>query len=180
MLERKIHVFDNIIDKKYQNKIKHILLGDYFPWFFVNDVTHTKNKKQLRPAFKHFFVINEKINSDYHQLVLPMILQSLKKIKYEHNKILQGRSFLQVPLAIKNKNIVDTPHIDLNNEHLVVLYYVLDNEAHTIIYKDKKSLKVLKKIQPKQGRVVIFNGKYWHTAEQPKIKNRCVINYNII
>ena len=180
MLERKIHVFDNIIDKKYQNKIKHILLGDYFPWFFVNDVTHTKNKKQLRQAFKHFFVINEKINSDYHQLVLPMILQSLKKIKYEHNKILQGRSFLQVPLAIKNKNIVDTPHIDLNNEHLVVLYYVLDNEAHTIIYKDKKSLKVLKKIQPKQGRVVIFNGKYWHTAEQPKTKNRCVINYNII
>src|SRR5210317_2264754 len=148
MLERKIHVFDNIIDKKYQNKIKHILLGDYFPWFFVNDVTHTKNKKQLRPAFKHFFVINEKINSDYHQLVLPMILQSLKKIKYEHNKILQGRSFLQVPLAIKNKN--------------------------------KKTIKVIKKIQPKQGRVVIFNGKYWHTAEQPKTKNRCVINYNII
>ena len=41
-------------------------------------------------------------------------------------------------------------------------------------------LKIKQKITPKMGRVVVFNGKYWHTAEQPEHSNRCIINYNII
>ena len=40
--------------------------------------------------------------------------------------------------------------------------------------------KIKKAIKPKQGRVVVFNGKYWHTAEQPKKNKRCIINYDIV
>jgi len=41
-------------------------------------------------------------------------------------------------------------------------------------------MKVYKRVTPKQGRVVIFNGLHWHTAEQPKDNVRCIINYNLI
>lgn len=174
---RKIHVFDDIIDKNHQEKLKKIMLGKNFPWFFSNDISYENNKEQSRPGFKHYFVIDKKINSSLHEYILPIINNALKKAKFKYKDILQGRSFFQLPLNIKDINQVDTPHIDFNEPHVVVLYYVIDNEAHTIIYKDKK---LFKKVKPKQGRVVVFNGSYWHTAEQPKQNKRCIINYNVI
>ena len=35
------------------------------------------------------------------------------------------------------------------------------------------------KVTPKQGRVVIFDGGQYHTAQQCKDKIRCIANYNI-
>ena len=36
------------------------------------------------------------------------------------------------------------------------------------------------KITPKAGRVVIFNGRHWHTSNQPEYDIRCVVNYNVV
>ena len=38
---------------------------------------------------------------------------------------------------------------------------------------------IKKKVSPKQGRVVLFNGIHYHTAEQPNHNLRCVVNYNL-
>ena len=38
---------------------------------------------------------------------------------------------------------------------------------------------VVMRVTPKQGRAVIFDGKYYHTAEQPKDNLRCIINFNV-
>jgi len=42
-----------------------------------------------------------------------------------------------------------------------------------------KNKKVIKKVKPIQGRLVIFDGSMLHTAEQPKKDIRCVINFNV-
>jgi hypothetical protein len=181
-------VIDNIIEKELQEKIKLTLLSDNFNWFFISDVTHASENKQQRPGFQHRFVVKEKINSDYHNLVLPIIQNSCKHIQYDYKKIIQGRSFLQLPLSLKNKKI-DTPHIDLFDKHLVILYYVADADGDTVIYKNQYSkkdpipffddLQESKRVTPKQGRVVLFDGSHWHTSCQPKEKIRCIINYNV-
>ena len=124
-------VIDNIIEKNLQEKIKLTLLSDNFNWFFISDVTHASENKQQRPGFQHRFVVKEKINSDYHNLVLPIIENSCKHIQYDYKKIIQGRSFLQLPLSLKNKKI-DTPHIDLFDKHLVILYYVTDADGDVV------------------------------------------------
>ena len=54
----------------------------------------------------------------------------------------------------------------------------MDNEANTVIYLDK-AFKRYKKIKPKKGRLVVFPGSFWHTAEQPKKDVRCILNFNI-
>ena len=53
-------------------------------------------------------------------------------------------------------------------------HFLEENDIHHEI-----KLLIKKKVTPKQGRVIVFNGSYWHTAEQPKDNNRCVINTNI-
>ena len=36
-----------------------------------------------------------------------------------------------------------------------------------------------KKVSPKQGRVVLFDGIHWHTAQQPNHNVRCIVNYDL-
>ena len=51
-----------------------------------------------------------------------------------------------------------------------MLYYVLDSDGDTIIYNEKKdsdNYTIKKRVTPKQGKVVLFDGQLYHTAEQP-------------
>lgn len=190
LFENKIVVIDEIINKEYQLLIKKNLFDNFFPWYFTSDVTHSEDNFQQRPGFSHQFINlkTSKIVSSLHKLLVPLIQESCKAINFNITKITQGRSFLQLPLNLK-ENTVDTPHIDDVNRHLVVLYYVNDSDGDTIIYEnlyDKKNkmifnnLKIKQKVSPKMGRVVLFDGWLYHTASQPRNDNRCIINYNVI
>ena len=81
----KIYVFDDIIEKDYQNKIKSILIGQVryndedFPWYYIDDVTASGDyKNQKRGAFVHDYVHYEYgIESDFHYLFLDLIFSQL-------------------------------------------------------------------------------------------------------
>ena len=182
-----IKILDNIIPKEEQEQLKDYLHGRFFQWYYTKDITNPDDSvPHYRPGLFHNYFIDGVNNSEPNYHFIKSISDKVNKIIQKNLVLYNVRSFLHLPLNEKfmnsgdNKHKADTPHIDLEFEHIVILYYVLDNEAHTIIYEDKKSLKKLKKIKPKQGRVVAFNGKYWHTAEQPVNSNRCIINYNLL
>ena len=175
-------VIENIVDKSIQDNIEKTMLWSNFPWFFVKDATNTFENKQQRPCFKHMFVNNKKINSDYIQLINPILQNCFKKLTNDFNTVYQVRSFLQLPLSdnyLKDKTF-DTPHIDLNKPHYVFLYYVKDSDGDTLFFNNKEELKITHRITPKKGSVVIFNGNIWHTAEQADKDIRCVINIDVI
>ena len=191
-----IVVIDDIIDLEYQEGIKGILLGDDyfkgrpFPWFYTEDVTGAGDKdSQHRAALGHEYVYLEdnndvKVISHFHNMFLPMLKEVIRRVgvKQEDAGILQGRSFLQLPSNIQRED-VDTPHIDIfDRKHLVALYYVCDSDGDTIIYNERskaETFTIKRRVTPKQGRVVIFDGTLYHTAEQPLHSTRCVVNYNL-
>ena len=164
-MKNKILVFDDIIDLEYQEKIKSILLGDetfegyYFPWYFTQDVTKQKDKNsQKRSAFFHGYVVNNDdetmgtIDSVFHYLFVPLIDNVCNKIGKQDVTIITGRSFLQLSINFKG-------------------------EREEQVKSDRYT--VQKRITPKQGRVVLFDGSYYHTAEQPLNNIRCVVNYDL-
>ena len=163
-------VVENCISKRNQNNIIETMFGlqRNFPWYFAQDVSYNEGKQQ-RPALFHNFVLKKyTVNSDFFNMVKPIV---------KDKNVIQARSILQLPLNKKllNKSF-DTPHVDSEEPHLVYLYYVVDSDGQTLFLKNKK---VIKKIKPKQGRLVIFNGNIYHTAEQPEKGKRCVINFNV-
>tara|TARA_A100001011_G_scaffold280963_1_gene290963 strand:- start:166 stop:726 length:561 start_codon:yes stop_codon:yes gene_type:complete len=186
-----VKVFDNIISKKDQVDLKNLLLkDDYFPWYYCSDISKKDNKYQSRPGFKHNFMIDGKVNSEHYIQISKIFEKVNKKIKKEliPHKV---RSFLQLPLDKKfTGKGVDTPHLDLEIPHTVFLYYVNDSDGNTIIYNYKskdvndvpyfEDMKIEKNIIPKQGRVVVFDGFYWHTAGQPTKGPRCIINFDMV
>ena len=193
--ENEILVIDDFIDLKYQEQIKNILIGQEtfkyydFPWFLIEDVTaaYSSTDSQKRPALVHSYVEWDGespgiVRSEFHDLFVKLLEKAASKLGLKKIKALQGRSFLQFPLNLKNRN-VDTPHIDIySRKHIVVLYYACDSDGDTIIYNERKESEtytIKQRITPKQGRVVIFDGWLMHTAEQPINNIRCVVNYNI-
>ena len=194
-MENKVLVFDDIIDLEYQEKIKNVLIGEetfndyYFPWYFTQDVTNQKDKNsQKRSALTHQYVISEDdtdtvgtIDSVFHDLFIPLLNKACNKVDKQNISIIKGRSFLQLPINYKGKK-EDTPHIDIIDSHFVMLYYVCDSDGDTILYNEQKksdNYTVQKRITPKQGRVVLFDGNFYHTAEQPTDNVRCVVNYDL-
>ena len=199
-IKNKVEVIDNFIPVEYQNLIYDVLMGgrdlegaddNGFPWYFTEDVTAAgEYDSQHRPALGHQYVsfdddndISE-ITSVYHHLFTPLLSKACHHLKIPQTEVIQGRSFLQFPLANVDTSVVDTPHIDLDEgfEHTVVLYYVVSSDGDTVIYNERTesdTYTVKQKVTPKQGRVVIFDGGQYHTAQQCKDKIRCIANYNI-
>ncbi len=188
-----IIVIDDFVSLEYQEKIKQELLGinNNFPWHYTEDVTGAGDyDSQYRPALGHQYVeidddddISE-IVSVYHHLFTPLISKACQYLKMPEVEVIQGRSFLQFPLANVDTSVADTPHIDLDEgeEHIVVLYYVVDSDGDTIIYNERTESPTYtekQRVSPKQGRVVIFEGGQYHTAAQPTKGTRCIVNYNL-
>ena len=190
-----ILVIDDFIDKEYQEDIKNVLLGAeewddlVFPWHYIDDVTAAfEEGNQGRPGLSHVYVEHNddetsEITSDFHDLFIPMLELACGILEVPSARIIQGRSFLQFPLNLKSEDD-DTPHIDLDEgkRHIVVLYYVKDSDGDTVIYNERTEsdiYTVKQKVTPKQGRVVIFDGGQYHTAQQAINSVRCIVNYNL-
>ena len=119
ILEEEIYVIDDFIDAEYQKDIKNILMGDYqyrekdFPWYYTEDVTGAGDPdSQHRTALGHDYVVmddednptGERI-SIFHYLFLPMLKNVCREMKIKNINVLQGRSFLQFPLNLKDRTV---------------------------------------------------------------------------
>jgi hypothetical protein len=187
-----IRVVDDFIPLSFQEEIKTVLLKNGgFPWYFLEHISYGNSGEP--PAFIHHFKVDNIPKSEYLSLVVPLAHLGAERAEHKYNGIYAAKTILQLPLnesLIKNKT--DFLHVDLLLEHLVVLYYVIDSDGDTIIV-DKtmqnnsletglmvENFNVLAQVTPKQGRAVLFDGRHYHTAQQPSNNKRCIININVI
>lgn len=195
--EKKVLVVDDILPRQKQENLKNMLLSSQFPWHFTPDVTG-EHSTDGRPAFNHYLVDDGKVNVGGKPLELlqQLINNSLSKLHEDLNEaadyeLFRMRTFLQMPLANLKGSKRDTHHVDFyQRRHLSILYYVFDADGDTVIFENMyhpdnpsvpelDELKIKQEVTPKQGRVVIFDGYYWHTGTQPEKGMRCVINSNV-
>ena len=135
-----IKVFDDIVDIFDQEIIKHQVFNETYHQY-VDDVSIANNQHQRRPGFKHIFDL-----SILHDSIKQIVNNCNKKIGRKPinvsdplvgDKIIEARSFLQLPLNIDFAGTgVDNPHLDRFEPHLVFLYYVCDSDGDTIIYNN--------------------------------------------
>jgi len=183
-------IIDDFIPKTYQEQIKQTLMGPAFPWYFTPDITFGNLASTHTPALAHLYRDRKETVSSFYNMLAPLAYIGCDAINFRYNDVVQCRSFMQFPS--KNLKQVDNLHIDLTYDHLVILYYVTDSDGDTIIVDKQRhgaieefdakvqDYNIIHRITPKQGRAVIFNGKYYHTAEQPLQDVRCIINFDVI
>ena len=185
-------IIDDFIPLSWQEDIKKMLFSPTFPWYFSSDINlglHAKG--DLSPAFSHSFCLDKVIHSNYFGAFAPMAHIGVDKAGVEFTGITNLRTFFQLPLAESIRKKADPIHVDQYGDHLVVLYYVVDSDGDTVFvgkrsqgnekeeHLEAKDYKELLRVTPKQGRAVVFNGRIYHTAEQPVKNKRCIVNLDI-
>ena len=183
-----VFVFDDIINLTYQTKIKELIMnkGTYnnlhFPWYVIKDISCSEEYEDQggRFVFIHNFAVEEGISSQFHPFFLKLIQNSCKKINLKKVEIHQGSSILELPSF--EKDFIDDPYASVKNS-VSMIYFVTDSDGDVIIYNEKeksKSYTIKKKISPKQGRVILFDGELYHVDEEPNESLRCTVNYDFI
>ena len=183
-----VFVFDDIINLTYQTKIKELIMnkGPYnnlhFPWYVIKDISCSEEYEDQggRFVFIHNFAVEEGISSQFHHFFLKLIQNSCKKINLKKVEIHQGSSILELPSF--EKDFIDDPYASVKNS-VSMIYFVTDSDGDVIIYNEKeksKSYTIKKKISPKQGRVILFDGELHHVDEEPNEYLRCTVNYDFI
>ena len=183
-----VFVFDDIINLTYQTKIKELIMNKgtnnnlHFPWYVIKDISCSEEYEDQggRFVFIHNFAVEEGISSQFHPFFLKLIQNSCKKINLKKVEIHQGSSILELPSF--EKDFIDDPYASVKNS-VSMIYFVTDSDGDVIIYNEKeksKSYTIKKKISPKQGRVILFDGELYHVDEEPNESLRCTVNYDFI
>jgi len=78
-----------------------------------------------------------------------------------------------------------TPHVDMPRKHWAMIYYVNDSDGDTVLldktYPEWANSSELKRIAPKKGRAVLFDGSHYHCGTAPTFHDvRVVLNYNFV
>ena len=97
---------------------------------------------------------------------------------------------LRIKANILNKtdkqDHIHPPHVDMTTPHMVLLYYVNDSDGDTVIFNQKysaesSSLTVNRRISPKAGAAILFDGLTYHSSSSPQYaEERIVLNINFI
>ena len=173
-------IIDNAISKGYQNLIKGTFSTPSVDWYFNENTTYTSDEKPSSTGFSHTIFDNDQPLGPFFHLVYPVVLESLEK--YKQDTELKKLFRIRAAMFIKDqsKELYNAPHRDHNFPHYTMLYYIIDSDGPTRIF-DNKTEKVIKEIEPKQGRVVFFPGDTLHASASPReYSRRMVINYNFL
>lgn len=185
-------IYDNLISDNDAEQIEQGFINPYFPWYFSesmytvtkDDVIKNKTNSvseylQLVHVFWKLDENNQPIQtSQYDKMVIPLLQRFLLEIKENEVQIIRIKANLQTQHTNNSPQLHNTPHVDMQRDHYVLLYYVNDSDGDTIFFDNEN--KEIKRVSPKRGRFVFFNGKYLHTGSHPYNSDyRIVINYDL-
>ena len=196
-----IIIIDDFISETYQDKIaQETLYNPDFPWYFAASITKKipldQKMEHDSHGFGHMFYKKQTGSiSAITNLLIPLRYQACDKINFKFNELYWGRVFLTFPnvqdIFQKKYNLL---HVDADIPHLVCLYYVNDADGDTVIttnatypqfsQDEVNSLippaQITHRVTPKKGRVVLFDGKFYHASTNPTKDRRCIVNFDII
>ena len=189
---KKTLVIDDVIPKELQTAV-HDTVMEQPSWRFIKDMSYANFDMPFpsygfNQMFKHPDV---GITSDlYEGVSVPIINSMLEKTGIKIKDIYFNRAFLQIPLEQRFAREHNGLHVDIPQEHLACVYYLNDSDGDTILYEQtmhnteagSKNVKLVehKRVTPKKGRMVVFDGARYHCSSQPRNGYRAIINFDLI
>lgn len=198
-------ILDDLIEEELQNQIEDAMFD--CSWQFKMDNTYNydasimvmgmKYRKFLNPFeydISPSIVTNLQTNQKIFELFNPIIEKTCNHIDFNLEEISRCIAGIQGVQVIRKKNKVCNIHINQRKSHLVLLYYVNDADGETLLFDktiddiededmmyldERYEFNVVNKIMPKRGRILLFDGRTYHSASSPTTGMRCVITLDL-
>lgn len=158
--------------------------------FFWHPSTTSKNF----PQFAHILLGRDDPSprSIWYDYFREIVVSFLGENKLKYKKIL--RSCINLTYHIPNCEFTD-PHVDDVKDHYVIILYLNETDGNTILFDKQyeygdsetfsydsintENFPIKKEIKPEYGKILCFNGKYYHAIRTPppgKIRTICIFN----
>jgi len=174
-----MNISENFLTKEELQVVNKEILQNDFPWYPMDNTLKDKSFPMMTHVLIERCDHDEKpiSNSNYSYFFETIIKRFCKKYKIKFNRF--TRASLNLTMSNSKYSFV-SPHVDHKFKHNLIMIYLEDCSGDTIIFDKKytegdniidvesstiKKLKILKKIKPKQGRVMVCDGSYFHTYE---------------
>ena len=179
-------IYDDCVSRDVIYEIEKVLLDREYRWSYVGyTVTPTSPDPQMSHVLYAYDPLSpSRLNymKSKFSYVLNYLFEEIEKntdLKLNDRTLYRAKSTILFPPSKKQKQESDI-HID-SNEIVMdnLLYYVNDSDGDTILYENDRET-IIKRITPKAGRLVYFNGDIPHCASRPSENlKRMVLNINV-
>lgn len=182
-------VYDDVLPLEYQEKIKEIISSQKLKWqicdYSVDPDTQAANGDKNCQEYPQLSstVVDWGVGQGLFVNEIAEILKIfLESIGATCSKVFRIKINIQEKAENYGEDKYLTPHVDMNLMHNVLLYYPFDSDGDTILFdKADAGWKIVERIQPKQGRFLLFSGDQHHSARPPIIsENRIVVNFDFL
>ena len=156
-------VIDNYLPQEEFEKIRDIMMGTDFPWYYNPKITFT-SKDDKSMYFTHAFYKDGLVNSNFFKLVLPLI----SKLNAKALIRVKGNMYPNIGSSLNNER-----HIDYEFEHKGAIYYINTNNGPTVLADGTK-------IDAVANRILFFDPNKLHNSTlctDQKVRVNININY---
>ena len=186
-----ITVIDDVIDKGLQERLEAVSLSVEFPWHYHSTSVYRPGEVDIStipytpgavdtPFFSHLLFDLQTVRSHFIRIFLPIMeaipnIRSMELAKFKLN--------LTMPSTVTTPHTHTYPHVDLGDApfpFITAIYYFNDSDGDTVIFNND-DMAIKQRVQPKRGRMVIFDGHTLHAGNNPsRDAARVVANINLI
>ena len=190
---KNLNLIEDTIDKESIRLIKENFSSFPFHW--------ESSTREIFPYYSHRLIcrdetINETTPYKPTSKLLPFFYDIMHGFCQKHDIVYKNiiRACLNNTYHIPNYEYQD-PHLDAKVNHLIVIIYLNNSHGNTVIF-DKvfdpitkitqynvedivNHFDILAEIPPKEGKIVCFSGKYFHTIRSPlpgEHRSICIFN----
>jgi hypothetical protein len=202
MADLNVVEIDDVVPKLYQDQIEAETTADHMAWYFRLEPGRTVSAlgaSSVEAGYSGF------TNTVFHvdnvgappsvvtALLLPLLFAFCDKAKQPFSRLLRIR------LGLYPRILVDAahhPHVDFYYPHYNALYYVNDADGDTVLYNEsfdevpqamlasyfrEDKFTIARRITPKKGKMIGFEGKQYHASMHPmKATHRIAIAFSFI
>ena len=185
---------DDVIPKLYQDQIESA--ANSLPWYFHPESARPDlNFTSSYSGFFHLAYDGASANpvvSNINAILVPVLFIACEKAGVPFKALARIRLglFTKLPVDVRYHN----PHVDFYEPHQVALYYVNDSDGDTVIFEEtsdqvskaqsavlanENKFTEIRRIAPKRGRMVLFDGRRYHASMHPRQSpSRIVVTFN--
>jgi len=192
---------ENVIPKLYQDQIEAELTSEAMAWYFRLEPGRTISALGTTGAGSYSGFTNTVFHVEHAgaptspmtTLLLPALFTFCEKANRPFSRLLRIRLGLYPRIML---DVAHHPHVDFYYPHYNALYYVNDADGDTVLfdqtsdevpqamlssYLREDRFTVAKRVTPKKGKMIGFEGKQYHASMHPmQASHRIAVAYSFL
>ena len=173
-----IKILDNALNDSLLTSIKERINARGFPWYFIENSAYPDDKELIKQTQFNYSFYNENEMRDPALFDMTNSISDILKDLLELEKTYNVFRLRWGMTTTLNKMHKNTPHIDMQIPHKVILFYLNDCDGDTYFYDNEH--KIIDSVTPKENRAILFDGLIPHSSSKPiKFSRRIILNINL-